>query len=107
MYECNRKKYYKSDQTIFALFQDNLNNMRLGIYATRAYSVLLTTTLAILIFYTAITVRVRSITVSNPSIEDFEYLQNTVAGALVCPCTKAGIRYSDIFTVSVARYHQV
>lgn len=97
----------KPSQIIFYSFQDELNDVHVGIRSTRVYLVLLGLAIAVLIFYTSIMVYTRSIKVSNPSIEDFEHLHNTVPGALMCPCSDAGIRYGNIFTVSVAHYHQV
>lgn len=107
IYEQNKKNYCKPNQIILYPFQDNFNDVRIGIRATRIFMALLTVAIVVIVFYTSITVNIRLITVSNPSIDDFGRLYEKLSETLVCPCTKVAIHYRDILTVSIARYHQV
>ena len=61
--------------------------------------------LIILTFYSSLTISTRSITMSKPSIDQFDDLYSKYS--LTCPCSQIAIPNHEIITVSSPRYHQV
>ena len=84
-----------------------MNDLNLGIWATRIYVVALILSIAILTLYSSIISNTRLITVSKPSIQTFEALHQAFADTLSCPCSQLAIPYSQVIIASAPKYHQV
>ena len=77
-----------------------------GIYATRLYLFLLVASIAVLVSYASISVRVQSMTVYQPSLSEYNQLYVQYPLTLVCPCTRLSLPYASIISIK-PRYHQV
>ena len=86
---------------------DEITIRRQQIY-TRIYLVLYTTTLSIILFYTAVVERSTSKTYSTSSIEYHKQLvMNLRTNDLACPCTRISIPYSEFINeLRVDRMHE-
>ncbi|CAF4106479.1 unnamed protein product [Adineta steineri] len=83
-----------------------LSDITDGIYSTRVYLLSFVVGIIILVFYASISVQIRSITVYQPSLNEYERLYKRYSSTLVCPCTNLSISYSSIIDI-VPHYHQV
>lgn len=88
-------------------FQDDINDPMLGVRATRVHITLLACSIIILAFYSSLTLRTRSISVSQPSITTFERLDRAYSLTLTCLCSQVAIPHKKMLITSPARYHQV
>jgi hypothetical protein len=83
-----------------------VSNIHDAIYSTRLYIILLTIGILILVFYESISIRIENITVSKPTLNEYEQLYAQYSSTLVCPCTNLSVSYSSIMSIQ-PRYHQV
>ena len=83
-----------------------LSDIKDGIYATRVYFLTLYIALLILIFYASISVQLRTITISHPSLDVYEKLHNQYSSTIVCPCTRLSMPYQSVMNVQL-RFHQI
>ncbi|CAF4210001.1 unnamed protein product, partial [Adineta steineri] len=83
-----------------------LSDITDGIYSTRVYLLSFVVGIIILVFYASISVQIRSITVYQPSLNEYEQLYKQYSPRLVCPCTRLSISYSSMIDI-VPHYHQV
>lgn len=74
--------------------------------ATRIFAFLFSTTLTILVAFTAVSVRARSVTIPSPSPGVFRQLSSRYPGTLSCPCSRTAIRH-DAFLAFDPRYHPI
>ena len=84
-----------------------MDELQLGVYATYIYVVLMIISVAILIFYSAITIQTHIITIPTPSLSNFEMLLQTYTDTLNCPCSEPAVYYDNMLTFSYPIYHQV
>lgn len=89
------------------IFKDSIDDPRLGTYATYIYVISMVISVAILIFYSAITIQTRYITIISPSLSIFETLQKTYSKTLTCPCTEPSISHDKILGIADPIYHPV
>ena len=87
------------------MFRKRLVDIQHGIYSTRVYVVLLCIGILVLTVYTSMTIRVQSITIENPTAEQFKQLQEQHP-KLSCPCQSPSTSYSSIITVKLV-FHEV
>lgn len=83
-----------------------LSDIKDGIYATRVYFLTLSIGLLVLIFYASISVQLRTVTISDPSLNVYEELYNQYPSTIVCSCTRLSIPYQSVMNVQ-PRFHQV
>ncbi|CAF1513281.1 unnamed protein product [Adineta ricciae] len=83
-----------------------LANIKDGIYSTRVCLFCLIIAMIILIFYTSISIQTRSITVYQPSLDEYDYLYAQYSSTLKCPCSRLSAPYSLIIHLE-PEYHQV
>ncbi|CAF1389534.1 unnamed protein product [Adineta steineri] len=99
-------------QTIytFNLFSSDDDNdpeeERVGIIATRLYILFLLLGLLILGFYTSVTTHTDIDNIPFPTLEKFEELHSMYSSSLECPCTHMSMSYARIMSI-IPRYHQV
>jgi hypothetical protein len=79
----------------------------LGTRATTVYIILLVVSVIILAFYSSITVHIKSVTVSMPSVATFERLYELYPLTLICPCSQVAVPHNKMITFSQPRFHQV
>lgn len=99
--------FYKIRFIHHLIFQDDFTQPLPGIYTTYIYAVLMTACIAILGFYALMTVQIHSVTISNPSLSDFEMLYKTYSETLHCPCSRLTILHDKMFILPDPVYHQV
>lgn len=80
--------------------------LRDQILTTRLYLVCLTASILILVLYTLLTETTVRITVNNPSLDTYKYLEATFPDTLSCPCKEISVPYSNFLSVQTT-YHQV
>ncbi|CAF1660120.1 unnamed protein product, partial [Adineta ricciae] len=73
---------------------------------TRVYLVLLTSSIIILTLYNSLNTQIMTITVSNPSFDTYNDLQNFYSTTLKCPCTTMTIPYNNSMSLSPT-LHQI
>ena len=83
-----------------------LVNMKQQLWATRIYLFLLIIAFSMLTIYSSLDVRRNSVTVHNPSQQQFESLYSKYTSSLSCPCSQLSIRYSSIISIQ-PRFHQI
>jgi hypothetical protein len=88
-------------------FQDVLNNVVLGIYATRIYVAVLTMAVVILSIYASFTVYSNHITVQQPSLATFEKLHSAYSETLSCPCSQLSVPHKNMTKLITLKYHPV
>ncbi|CAF1269656.1 unnamed protein product [Adineta ricciae] len=100
--------YLKVKNTLFTLnlFKKKIENVRLGIYSTRVYIVLLGIGVIVLAIYSAFIQNLTTITVENPTQSQFEELYQKYPSTLSCPCEQLSMLYSTIMVIE-PRYHQI
>ncbi len=79
---------------------------RVGIIATRLYILFLLIGLLILGFYTSLVKHTQTHTVSFPSLAEFEKLKHLNLSNLICPCSRFSMSYARIVSIA-PRYHQI
>ena len=67
---------------------------------TRVYLTFLAVSIGILIFYAFIDLRMQSMTVRNPSRDDFNRLYEQYRSKLHCPCSQLTIPYGSFLSIS-------
>ena len=82
--------------------EDELTERR----TTRLYALLLSSTVTILIIYTALSLRTRSTSIQLPSESEYQQLQSEYPNTLRCPCTRISIEFSKLISLEPT-YHQV
>ncbi|CAF0824433.1 unnamed protein product [Adineta ricciae] len=87
---------------LFPLLSDETD----GLYSTRLYIISYIIGIIVLVFYTSISVQMRSITVHEPSLAEYERLYGKYGRTLICPCRHLSVSYSSIIHLEV-EYHQV
>ncbi|CAF1508217.1 unnamed protein product [Adineta ricciae] len=87
---------------LFPLLSDETD----GLYSTRLYIISYIIGIIVLVFYTSISVQTRSITVDEPSLNEYERLYAKYGRTLICPCRHLSVSYSSIIHLE-AEYHQV
>ena len=87
---------------LFPLLSDEID----GLYSTRLYIISYIIGIIVLVFYTSISVQIRSITVDEPSLNEYERLYAKYGRTLICPCSHLSMSYSSIIHLE-AQYHQV
>ncbi len=90
-------------------FEDvnHTRNVRHQRFSTRLYLLLLCISLSILVTYTSIAYSVTTFTVQNPSLDQFQQLQQQYSSdALNCPCSHLSIIYSSFVNLK-CDFHQV
>ncbi|CAF4170082.1 unnamed protein product, partial [Adineta steineri] len=85
--------------------ENDLEEQHVGIIATRLYILFLFCGILVLAFYTSLTVRTQTITITSPSLEQFETLESRYS-TLVCLCSRFSMSYNRIMSVSPI-YHQI
>jgi hypothetical protein len=70
------------------------------------YLILLATGVFILAVYSSVTLRTVSVTVYNPSRDQFEQMHVEYPVTLSCPCTRLSMPYSSFMTIQ-PHFHQV
>lgn len=88
------------------IFEESFSNPKLGLYSTRLYFILLIITSLILAFYSFFTTYLVTITVQQPTQDEFEKLHLLYPSTLVCPCSHISITYNEIMTTEPI-YHQL
>jgi hypothetical protein len=83
-----------------------LSDIKQKQWATRICLFLLLIGVAILTIYSSVTSHSHSVTVHNPSRNQFEYLYEKYPLTLSCPCTHLSTPYSTIIHIQ-PRYHQI
>ena len=83
-----------------------LSDVSNGIYSTRFYILFLTIGIIILTFYLSFATRTRTVTLSKPSIDQYEELFTQYSSTLICPCRQLSISYSTIVTIH-PYYHEI
>ena len=103
----NRRQQMLTLITKFNLYDDE-ENLALSdqLLSTRLYSIFLFITLLMLIFFTGFTIQTRIVSVSTPSMTEFEHLSLKYPLTLSCPCSQMTIPYKQFFTFS-PQYHQI
>ncbi|CAF4202656.1 unnamed protein product, partial [Adineta steineri] len=91
---------YDSDSNLTLEQRDHEN--RSNIIATRIFLIVLIITLIIFILAFQLSFRTKTVTVSNPTQEQFENLPFTI----YCPCSRISISYDQFTSINV-RFHQV
>ncbi|CAF0972752.1 unnamed protein product, partial [Adineta ricciae] len=87
---------------LFPLLSDETD----GLYSTRLYIISYIIGIIVLVFYTSISVQMRSITVHEPTLTEYEGLYGKYGRTLICPCRHLSVSYSSIIHLE-AEYHQV
>ncbi|CAF0949480.1 unnamed protein product [Adineta ricciae] len=87
---------------LFPLLSDEID----GLYSTRLYIISYIIGIIALVFYTSISVQMRSITVYEPSLIEYERLYAEYGRTLICPCSHLSMSYLSIIHLEV-EYHQV
>lgn len=82
----------------------NVNDM--AVIATHFYIILFTCSIVILLLFNGLRQAKTSITIKNPSLNQFEQLYQQYSASLLCPCEQITISYKTFLSVS-ARMHQV
>lgn len=90
----------------FNLFKETFVDTRHGIHSTRIYLLLLASAIVILTVYLSIITRTQSVTIANPSLEQFERLYAHYPSTVTCPCERLSTEHATIITVR-ANYHQI
>ena len=103
----NRRQQMLTLITKFNLYDDE-ENLALSdqLLSTRLYSIFLFITLLMLIFFTGFTIQTRIVSVSTPSMTEFEHLSLKYPLTLSCPCSQMTIPYKQFLTFS-PQYHQI
>lgn len=89
----------------FNLFplSSNLND---GLYSTRIYVLLLIIGILILVFYTSISIQIRSVTVYHPSLDRLKAYMNNIHQHLSVPFTQLSLSHRSIMFIQ-PHYHQI
>jgi hypothetical protein len=90
----------------FNLFRKQSTDVQHGIRSTRVYVVLLAISMTIASIYSAVSLQTYTVTVSNPTVDQFERLHRQYSTELSCPCRRLSINYSSIMSIQ-PRFHQV
>ena len=83
--------------------EDQLRNQKLS---TRLFIVLLILSLTILLLYNSVATVNKTVTIKNPTIDEYLQLYARYPQTLTCPCTHISIKYEMIVTVEFS-LHQV
>ena len=67
---------------------------------TRAFLISLFISIIIIVFYTSISLRMQSETITNPSESIFQTLYDNYESTLHCPCSEIAISYGSFITIS-------
>ncbi|CAF0883127.1 unnamed protein product [Adineta ricciae] len=86
--------------------ENDQEEQRVGIIATRLYFFLLLLGFLVLGCYTFLSERTQQITVRAPSLAEYERLQTLYSSTLICSCTRFSMSYNRILSIS-PRYHQI
>ncbi|CAF0775172.1 unnamed protein product [Adineta steineri] len=73
---------------------------------TRLYLILMTSAMTVLIFYTFLSMQTMNKTITSPSQDQYEELQERYPDTLQCFCTEISIPYGDLIEITPI-YHQV
>ena len=84
----------------------SLSNIQNGIYSTRLYLSFLLLEIVILVFYMSISIRIRTITIYQPTLKQYEQFFDQYSSSLVCPCSQLSIPHSTILNIQ-PYYHQI
>jgi hypothetical protein len=76
------------------------------ILSTRIYVACLITSLFVLLFYTGLSNQTHTVTVSSPSLTNFDKLSSNYPLTLLCPCSQISIPH-ERFVTFTPQYHQV
>ena len=83
-----------------------LSDVKQKIWATRIYLLFLLAGIVILTIYSSVTLHTKSITIHNPSRNQFEQIYEEYPLTLYCPCTYLSTPYSNFITIQ-PRFHQI
>lgn len=100
------KEYFLSLNIFSNDTETNLFELRIGRVATRIYLFIFIILILIYIIFNAITTEMKSITIYNPSENEFEDLQNRYSNSLVCPCRNIVISYESFVNI-IPTIHEI
>lgn len=104
LYESARQKLINLN--LFKSESTDPDIVRSQLLATRIFLILFSIALIILLSYTSISIQTKMETVQEPSLAEFQSLQNKYPDTLVCPCSQISIPY-DRFVITKPSFHQV
>ncbi|CAF1532675.1 unnamed protein product [Adineta ricciae] len=87
---------------LFPLLSDETD----GLYSTRLYIISYIIGIIVLVFYISISVQMRSITIHDLSLNEYERLYAKYGRTLIFPCRHMSVSYSSIIHLEV-EHHQV
>ena len=90
----------------FNLYSETEPNIRLGIIASRIYILLMIMTVVVMAIYTSIEQHSQTVTISNPTLSQFEEVNFGDQSMRSCPCQRVAMTHSRIITLRVY-YHQI
>lgn len=94
------KEYFLTLDLFSKNGETNQLERRIGRIVTRSYLFIFIIILLSHIIYNAITTEVISITIYNPTQNQFENLQNRYSNNVSCPCRNIGISYESFINVT-------
>ncbi|CAF4228296.1 unnamed protein product, partial [Rotaria sordida] len=100
------KAYHKPEANLNLYDDDDTLTLNTQLLSTHVRIISLSIALLLILLFTGIIPQTRLITVSSPSVNDFENLINNYPTTATCRCSQTSILYSQIVSLNV-RFHQV
>ncbi|CAF1189944.1 unnamed protein product [Didymodactylos carnosus] len=82
------------------------DDVRYELMTTRLFLLLMTGALAVLIFYTGLSLQQKTVFIDSPSLATYEALDIKYHNTLTCPCSEMSVKYASFLSFTPT-YHQV